>query len=369
MKKLYLKNLEDEKLQFDFISFIRFPLMVGVVFIHAWIFKVNGTDLFDYHYFHGTPIVSNSIYPIYTVFAHIFSQIIPRISVPLFFFISGFLFFLKSDSFSFSQYKQKIHRRVRSILIPYIIWNLLAVFFYIVKKNMAGESCDLALTDWILAFWNFKGMYTPACLPFWFIRDLMVLFILSPIIYKAIKVLRVYALLILTGCWLSLFWVHLFELNCISVYFFTLGAYASINHVNFIYIAHQCSLWCKVIFLLSGFGILFSMQYDWSVYLLNINILAGLICCIDLVSSLIRANKCKVNHFLESSTFFVFAFHIILLDILVNWVGKIAIPQSDLALILVYIAIPTFTVLTCLFVFYFLQKFFPRMTAVITGGR
>ena len=368
MKQTNLK-LGNETLEFDFISFIRFPLIVGVVFIHAWLFKVNGTNLFDYHYFHGTPIVSNSLYPWYTCFAHLFSQIIPRISVPLFFFISGFLFFKNMESFSMSLYKQKLRKRVRTLLVPYVFWNVLAVLIYMAKKEIAGADYELNITDWILAFWDFKGMYTPACLPLWFIRDLMVLTVLTPFIFKAIKMLRGYVLVILTACWLSLFWIHLFELNCISVYFFTLGAYASIKRVDFIEFAHKYASWGKWVFLSTAIGILYFMDRDWSVYLLNLNILAGLVCCMDGVSTLLKSKKCRVNHFLESSTFFVFAFHIILLDILSDWLGSISIPASDWLLTLIYVAIPSFTVAASVLLYYLLQKTVPGITRIITGGR
>ena len=360
---------DEEKLQLDFISFIRFPLIIGVVLIHAWISKVNGINLFDFHYFHGTPIVSQSLYPVYTVVAHLFSQIIPRISVPLFFFISGFLFFFKIEEFSKTLYVQKIRRRIRSLFVPYVFWNILAVSIYVIKNELSGESYDLTFTDFCMAFWNFKGMYTPACVPFWFIRDLMVLVVLSPLIYLAVKVFKFYVILALSACWLSLFWIHIFELNCLSVYFFTLGAYAGIHHINFVSWSKKYSKVAGLLYFFSTVGIILFKHCDWSVYLLNINVLVGIVCCINGITYLLERKSCKPSHFLESCTFFVFAFHIILLDLMVGFIGKEALPQSEMVLIVTYFAIPTVAILISVLIYSVLQGCFPRMASLITGGR
>lgn len=52
---------------------------------------------------------------------------------------------------------------------------------------------DFSFSDWLWAFWdtakigNQGGLHSPMVLQFWFIRDLMVISLLSPIIYLALK--------------------------------------------------------------------------------------------------------------------------------------------------------------------------------------
>ena len=66
------------------IMFLRFPLIVSVVFIHA---GLEGVVI------GGNVTVHDGQFPIYESVYHVITNEIARVSVPLFFFISGFLFF------------------------------------------------------------------------------------------------------------------------------------------------------------------------------------------------------------------------------------------------------------------------------------
>ena len=74
-------------------------------------------------------IVEESGTSLYEIFRFSFVEGIARIGVPLFFFISGFLFFYYDD-FSKNVYLGKIKKRFKSLVVPYIFWNLVVVGFY-----------------------------------------------------------------------------------------------------------------------------------------------------------------------------------------------------------------------------------------------
>lgn len=136
------------------ISVSRFPIIVGVVFIHALIIS-NGTDL---HYFLG--------------------NVVGRIGVPLFYIISGYLFFQRYDN-SLKCYKNKLKKRIFSLLVPYLIWNFIAYLVYaFITHTMQPE-------DFVQSFWvvNSKPGHSPADGPLWFVRTLMMLSIISPVMY------------------------------------------------------------------------------------------------------------------------------------------------------------------------------------------
>ena len=76
-------ELDDDLRQLKVISVIRFPLIIGVVFIHAHFTEVDGISIYQ-----------TSLYPSYTFVSMLLSDVLARIAVPFFFFISGFLFFL-----------------------------------------------------------------------------------------------------------------------------------------------------------------------------------------------------------------------------------------------------------------------------------
>lgn len=78
--------MKDEELQLQTISFLRFPLIVGVVFIHS-VFPdvvVNGVNLMNGE---GGIVYSNVSY--------LFSTLLSSISVPLFAFFLASCFFIK----------------------------------------------------------------------------------------------------------------------------------------------------------------------------------------------------------------------------------------------------------------------------------
>lgn len=71
------------------ITFLRFPLIIAVVFIHTGLDRVN---------IGGKILVSKGQFPLHDMLNQLVSQELARIAVPLFFFMSGFLF-LGSQSF------------------------------------------------------------------------------------------------------------------------------------------------------------------------------------------------------------------------------------------------------------------------------
>ena len=94
------------------ISYLRFPLCVAVVLIHI---NINTKDC-------ESPLLFNNTY-------YLFSQILPRVAVPLFFVFSGFLFFSKLDQFSLYDYREKLLKRINTLFIPYMFWNAVLIVY------------------------------------------------------------------------------------------------------------------------------------------------------------------------------------------------------------------------------------------------
>lgn len=77
-------------------------------------------------------ITSNAI----NVMSTMISGVIPSVAVPLFFIISGALFYRNYDN---SKYLSKVKRRATSLIIPYLIWNTLSLVFNIfITKFLSG---------------------------------------------------------------------------------------------------------------------------------------------------------------------------------------------------------------------------------------
>lgn len=186
----------------EVISVSRFPMICGVVMIHSQIFERTNVSLF-------------------------LGEMYGRICVPFFYLISGFLFFHGYNNL-FGSYKEKLTKRVRSWLIPYILWNFIA---YLVYTFITG---DMILSQFFESFFVVSGKsgHSPADGPLWFLRTLMILSILSPLLYLINKNKYI--------SWLSpiIMLAWLFDVpgvksgTIIGLLWFNLGAWCQISNID-----------------------------------------------------------------------------------------------------------------------------------------
>ena len=74
-------------------------------------------------------------YSFLDVYTYAITREIAFNAVPLFFFVSGYLFFYKKESFAV-----KWKKRLKSIVLPYVIWCLIGFFIPFVMQNVLGLS-------------------------------------------------------------------------------------------------------------------------------------------------------------------------------------------------------------------------------------
>lgn len=107
------ENKLDEELQSKVLDWLRFPMIVLVVYIHYW-----GESIPE------SSVIGSTIYNSIRIFM---CHVISRAAVPTFFLISGYYFFYKIKDFTFDTYKDKLKKRIKTILIPYLLWNSIAI--------------------------------------------------------------------------------------------------------------------------------------------------------------------------------------------------------------------------------------------------
>lgn len=122
---------------------------------------------------------------------HDFAIFIRNACVPMFFAISGYLFF---RGFNFAKLKSKLRRRVDTLLIPYLIWNIVYVILFVVLYKM-GYMKSIPIT---LDFAGIlKGVVNSECSPLWFVRYLMLFVCIAPLAYFVLRYRILGALFIL----------------------------------------------------------------------------------------------------------------------------------------------------------------------------
>jgi hypothetical protein len=85
-----------------------------------------------------------------------------------------------------------------------------------------------------LKMFSLSIFWTPANMPLWFLRDLMIVSLLTPIIYIGVRKLGYWLFVLLLPIYLTGIWAIQPGLNPYAICFFTLGAFLSIREMNLI---------------------------------------------------------------------------------------------------------------------------------------
>ena len=306
-----------------------------------------------------------------------------QMAVPLFFFISGYLFFCKTTNFGLREYGQKMKKRARTLLLPYVFWNLvmIAVMYFgqiLFPGLLSGNNmmiADYSIKDWIMSFWDISyrtgGLHLPMNGSLWFIRDLMVAMVLSPLIWLTVKYLKYWGVIILMLAWLSGWSGPFTGLSTGAVFFFATGAWFGINKIEFV---RKIKPVCILTF---GWGYILAVlilnvvrgNTIWLEYANKVLILVGCALMIQVTAYYIMRGLWKPNLFLAGSSFFLFAYHSPVVVFLKKSLWNLFNPSCDLAVLGIYFLCVALTVAIGLGLYWGLKKTLPKFTAVITGGR
>ncbi|WP_041139751.1 acyltransferase family protein [Beduini massiliensis] len=144
---------------------IIFALMI--VYMHATNIKI-----YDYN--------TSRFGSLFNTFQIIMSKDILAVCVPGFFIISAYLFYINLE---FNTIKTKIFKRIKTIFVPYLIWNTIALLYFFIISNLFSNLMNMnkiELTFQTLFSGIFLFQYSPVN---WFIYQLIIFILLSPILY------------------------------------------------------------------------------------------------------------------------------------------------------------------------------------------
>ena len=334
------------------ITNLRFPLMLGVVLIHNVLIEPQEAAQL------GMRLVAFII--------ELVSHKLVAPCVPLFFFISGYLFFLKfGDRFGVADYGAQVKKHVRTLLIPYIFWNLIVLGYFALLHKFVPSFINpdfnnvfqFSVGEWIRSFWNFPGGQ-PICYQFWFLRDLMEAVIISPIIFMVMKYGHWRFMVFLAA--LYIYNPTLFSHQTMLT-FFSLGAGFAIHRYDFVAVAEKSVIPSAIVFV--ALTIISSLNFEMRVSS-GLIVFSGSIVFVWIASKL-RA----INEKLAESGFFIYAFHGFPILMLGKVLVSVLNPNSTIAWLGCYVGCFVVIVFLSLALYFVLKKLFPKFTAIITGGR
>lgn len=293
------------ELQSKTIAWLRFALVMMVLLVHVHP-DANPNFLGMGHLAEGNPAQAAYTIGVSALF------VVCNVSVPLFFFISGFLFFTEAGAWTWGTWRGKLKRRVCTLLVPYVAYNLLSA-----ANGYLMQAIDPAFTvawdnpsawPFIGEFWNSTtacaGMtnvfgfsmqlYYPADVPLWFVRDLVVMVLLSPVLYyllmhAACVYLPLVAVLYVCGAGATFPGI-----STNALLFFSLGAFFRLRGMDVVQFARKSRwLWLSAALVLLAFSTAcyeerYAQQLHQAFYI------AGIFVLILLASALIERGRVRL---------------------------------------------------------------------------
>lgn len=345
------------------IQWLRLPLMMLVVLLHT---IVLGQTAYD-----GRVIATLGEFPLFDVVCYVSQRCIGDVAVPAFFAISGYLFY-NCKEFDLFIYKSKIKRRVKSLLLPYILWNslfliytwLIYMIYPPVIQSLTSFFENFDIASFLNSYWGVNG--SPFLSPFWFIRDLIVLALLSYPLYFIIRKLKLFFIVCLIALWCLDIANDVPGIGIRSLSFFSIGAYFSIHKRESVfftmdrYSPYLLTIW--IVMLIADLLFIHNMVFH------RLLLLWGLITLISLTVSGIRNDYLKMPAIGIQASFFVFAFHMFIMNI-PNKCWPILFPINSITCSMAQILIPIVVTFFCVLVYIVLNKVFPRIMGYLMGGR
>lgn len=359
-------SLLSDNLQSRTIEWLRYPLMVLIVIIHT-----------DTALLLSMPVGSGFSPVLYGVL-----RTVIRIAVPMFFIFSGYWFFRQPEDFTMEVYRGKLAKRIRSLLVPYMFWNFFAWAMGLVMLVLHGHADWLSISlfrpDGLLDLFigmgsGYQGM--PKAFQLWFLRDLMVMCLLAPVLFFLLKgqcwwVLPVFAVLYVMP-W-NADWPLLLMRFPSALLFFSIGAWFGIRKLDMVEAVRRVPLWLCLL--------LPTMLMAWHVWLMmrgssaipvaeKLFSIVATVPTLRIASSLVERKNLRPTGWLAGSGFLLFAIHPLVMNYLLvePLTGKLAPTVAHFWMVLgAEVVVP---VVVCAIVHVAARKIMPRTAVRLTGGR
>ena len=202
------------------ISYLRLVLVLALVFLHYG--GLYGTNISPYRGYTGQEMPVASI--LISFILYVGFTAVPAMSA-----ISGYLFFRGASRDVAPQFMRKIRRRVVSLAIPFLLWSS---FFALVALLVHLQWPDMFANEFSHNSRSFVRVFADAVLSFsrppvafqlWFVHDLIMTVLVSPIIWLLVGRAPILTIIVLVPLWIVD--VHLYLFHRLDVVlFFCFGA-------------------------------------------------------------------------------------------------------------------------------------------------
>lgn len=296
-------------------------------------------------------------------------------AVPLFFFISGMLFYCRCSR---SEIKSKIKRRSKSLLLPYILWNTLFFAIYWILSHWEVTASRMNMSEIPNGIVDItRGILDSKFTPLWFVKNLIIYTLLAPLIYFLIhtRILAWLSLIVSTIIGVSfdfsyenaLVWLPIYLQGAIAGKYF----YSDMSNQRSDAISHLCNKKRNRLIiknsLIISFIIIYCMVMFHSDYLIIYRYITPILLWMitDLVAANYLENSFEVKKWM-GYTFFIYCTHYFILNIMQK-LAVLNFEPTEFLLTALMIITPVITIVFLIFLASKLSNC--KIYKVLTGGR
>ena len=300
------------------------------------------------------------------------TRIIGDCAVPLFYTISGYLFFRHTNSFS--DILIKMRKRVRSLLVPFLIACFHVPLFYILIEQIPWVSshinaepflpmiAQMSLGEILRSLFYDSGNTFPWAVHLWFLRDLIIIVAMAPILFRATKIMGVATLPVVLVLY-SLFPKAYFLFGMI---WFLIGSL-------FLEKFSACkSMFCPITWLVITVIHSFTHGFEYWQLLKVVEISLGIITLWNLYDTVVPSSFRLDNHkWLKTAccfTFFIYLYHDPEYHLIVKGI-PVLVGQNGMGFLLAFVLSPLIHIPFMVAIGSALKRITPKLYSVLTGGR
>lgn len=335
------------------ITSLRFLLIILVVFVHNNITK----EYVDILISNGqTFIFSES--KVGQFIQYLISFGIAEAAVPVFFLFSAYLQSIKSN-----KYSVLIQKKTKSLVIPYCLWIL---FYCIINRFIPSSFSEFI--HYTIGFSTLSGGTPLIASQFWFIRDLIILSFLSPILKFLIKKAPATLLFLSFFIYCTITIKYDAEFHS-AIFYYLAGLCWGTYEIDLFSIIDKIK-W-KEILILFTLILICRILIQENQFVKSIQIISAVLLLLKFSQILVSSEKIySITENLSAYSFFLYAIH---MPILLRTIQKLFFNyftmKNTFYCLLEYFGVSFVTIFIGTLIGYLLKKFLSPVFLLLVGGR
>lgn len=286
------------------------------------------------------------------------SQGIARGAVPFFLMSSAFFLYSKTKTVS------EVYRsRSRSVLVPYLLWNTVYMIAFAVLRHLSLTNTGMdTITVENVALGLFWHKYNYA---YWFMRDLIIMVALYPLIRWILSRGKVVSFLVLGALIVTICFDATFLK---SSFYYCVGAIIGYHYSHWAEKAVTMKAkthWIIIVALLAASTALFCVWYINEP--LIIAVIRDLLIAFLWFFVVVRCHI-RIGGAFAALSFMIYSLHPLLLEVVEKIIYRL-FPHSDMWMMIDYVVAPILCIALIVGICWVWKKVLPKMYCLFNGGR